>query len=90
MRAGFYWSVATFILCCGEAWSDDIYLKDGSHIVGSVTGVVNGKLVVTTEFAGKISIVLDAILRLETEKQTGFKLDTGDIFSGRLQFDDAQ
>lgn len=85
-----FFLVVIFSLSWGDAWSDSIHLKNGSHIVGAITGMNGGKLVVKTEFAGEISIVLDAIESIETDRETGYKLDTGEVLSGQLHFDDGR
>lgn len=90
MRIGLSFLVTVLFLTCADAWADSIRLKDGSHIVGVITGINGGKLVVKTEFAGDISIVLDAILSIETDKETGYKLDTGEVHSGQLFFDEGR
>lgn len=86
MRSGLFCLVTTLLVFSAEAWSDHVYLQNGSHIVGTITGVKDGKLLVDTEFAGEVSIALDAIQGMETEDENGFKFDSGEVLSGRLQF----
>jgi len=80
--------VATLVAAPG--WADTIHLQDGSTVFGSITGVDGGNLLVQTEFAGEIGISLEAIKGIETEAETGFKLESGEVVSGRLQFDNGR
>jgi len=82
--------IAIVSLIGSDTWSDSIHLKNGSHVIGSVTGVKSGKLVVKTDFSGDISITIDAIEGIETENETGYKLDSGEVLSGKLQFDEGR
>lgn len=90
MRSGLRWLVTTLLVFSTEARPDHVYLQNGSHIVGTITGVNDGKLVVDTEFAGEVSIALDAIQGIDTESENGFKLDSGEVLSGRLRFEDGR
>ena len=90
MRSGLFCLVTTLLVFSVEARSDHVYLQNGSHIVGTITGVNDGKLVVDTEFAGEVSIALDAIRGIETEGENGFKFDSGEVLSGRLQFENGR
>jgi len=72
------------VLGCGFAGADEVFLKNGSHIVGTVKGVEDGKLLVETPFAGEIKISLDQVRGVETEAPTGVKLDSGEVISGTL------
>lgn len=90
MRIGLSCVIATLFVIGTDAWSDHVYLEDGSHIVGTITGVSDGKLTVETEFTGELSIALEAIKGIQTDEETGFKLDSGEVVVGRLVFEDGR
>jgi len=57
--------------------SDEIVLKDGSRILGTLKGADNGVLIVKTGFAGDIRINLDEIESLSTTSQLSVLLNDG-------------
>jgi hypothetical protein len=57
--------------------NDEIVLKDGSRVLGTVKDADNGVLVVQTAFAGDIRIKLAEIASLSTAAELSFLLDDG-------------
>jgi len=86
-RIGLFSLLAALCLPMVGARSDDIYLENGSHIIGEITGLESGKLVIEIELAGDILIPLEAIQSIETENEKTFTLDTGEVISGQLYID---
>ena len=66
------------------ARADVVETKEGTHLVGRVTKIADGKVYVTTEFAGEIVILQSHIIRLETDKSVAVRLVGGRRVDGRL------
>ena len=62
-----------------QAEPDRIELKDGSTVFGEVVDVENGSLSVETAFAGTISIKLDQIANMHTERPMTLQMTDGSI-----------
>lgn len=60
---------------------DELVLKNGSRILGTVKGVRDGVVTVETEFAGSIQIKQDQILSLESEGPVVLKLTDGEVLT---------
>lgn len=91
MRRGLCVLMLAFTFITVQVRADDIYLKGGSHIVGTITGIADdGKLLIKTEFAGEIAIPQDAIQGIQTEDEKGIKLESDVVLSGRLVFRDGK
>ena len=48
------------------AATDEIELKNGSRVIGKVTGIRDGVVTVETDFAGALSVSLDQIITMTT------------------------
>ncbi len=66
------------------AGADMLSLKNGDRITGTVDSVSGGALTIKTEYAGSITVSLDAIDRADTAKEFDLKLKSGSEISGRL------
>ncbi len=75
---------------CAAAHSDEIHLRDGSKILGTVTLVKEGKLTVKTDFAGDLNIPLDKIGGISTDAEQTIVLKGGGTFTGRMQYVDGK
>ncbi|MDD2762926.1 MAG: DUF481 domain-containing protein [Opitutaceae bacterium] len=64
--------------------ADVVETKDGTHLVGHVTKIADGKVYLDTAFAGSIAIPQSQIVRLETEAPVAVRLVTGQRYDGRL------
>lgn len=72
---------------------DEIVLKNGSRILGTVTGARDGVVVIETDFAGTLSIALDLISSTQTQGSQVVQLADGTVIrdqplileNGRLQ-----
>lgn len=60
---------------------DELVLKNGSRILGTVTGVRDGVVSVDTEFAGNLQIRQDQIVSLQSEGPVVIKLKDGELLS---------
>ena len=64
--------------------ADVVETSDGTHLVGHVTKIADGKVYVDTDFAGPVAILQTHIVRLETEAPVAVRLVTGQRYDGRL------
>ena len=63
------------------AAADELVLKNGSRILGTVKGVRDGVVTVDTEFAGSIKIKQDQIVSLESDGPVVLKLKDGEVLA---------
>lgn len=66
------------------AYTDTVSLNNGDRITGTVTSVADGKLSIETAYAGTLSISLEAITGLKTEKSLAVKLSDNRVLEGVL------
>ncbi|MEW6127432.1 MAG: DUF481 domain-containing protein [Acidobacteriota bacterium] len=69
-----------------SVFADSIYLKNGDRISGSILRADNKSLVIKTEFAGAITIQMDAIDKVVTDKTLHITSKEGQAFAGKVQF----
>lgn len=80
-------TVAALALAAGlgasgaAAASDELVLKNGSRILGTVTGIRDGVVTVETEFAGSIGIKQDQIVSLDSDGPVVLKLKDGEVLT---------
>ena len=70
------------------ARADVVTLKNGSRIVGQVERLEDGKLRITTDFAGELLIDFENVRGISTETPRTVQLDTGERNVGPMQFDE--
>ena len=66
------------------AYADEVILKDGSRLFGTVVSMESRKLVFNTSFAGDISIKWDQVARLTTDTPMEVSLGDKKIYKGTL------
>jgi Protein of unknown function, DUF481 len=71
-------------LGAGGLRADVIETKDGTHLVGHVTKIADGKVYVATDFAGDIVVLQSHIVRLSTDKPVAVRLMSGRRYDGTL------
>lgn len=64
--------------------ADTIEIKNGARIVGKITQIDAGSVMVDTDFAGKITIKQSEIVSLATDAPIAVRLASGTRFDGRL------
>lgn len=69
--------------------ADALYLKDGSTLVGKVTKVFEGKVNITTDFAGELTIDAEKIAGIKTDEPLTVHLESGERAVGALEYDPA-
>lgn len=62
--------------------ADDVYLKNGNHLSGTIVSMSEGKLVLETEFAGRLTIDWAHVERLSTEAPLTLVLADGSTLRG--------
>lgn len=81
------WATAALALAAGlsagavTAVPDELVLKNGSRILGTVKGIRDGLVTVNTEFAGTIKIKQDQIVSLASDGPVVLKLKDGEVLS---------
>jgi len=70
--------------------ADEVHLKDKSLVYGIVTGIKDGVLIVTTDFAGELKIPLEKILGVTTDSDQTLTLKSGGVYTGRMDFSTGQ
>ena len=63
--------------------ADEIILKNGSRILGTVTAARNGVVTVETGFAGTLSIQSEEIQSIQTQGNLVVEMDDGRVFTDR-------
>jgi len=71
------------VLLMNPARADEVIMKDGSRLLGTVVSMASGKLVFETPFAGKITIDWDQVARLTTEGLVEVSLGDDQTLKGR-------
>lgn len=80
-----------WMLCMGVAVSatedaapqDEILLKNGSRVIGTVTGSRDGVVTIDTDFAGTLSITAEEIQSIDTAGSLVVQMSDGQIFRDR-------
>lgn len=67
------------------ALADTVTLKDGSVIHGKNLHIANGTVIITTGFAGDLSIKQDLVASFETDKATYVRTKTAPAVLGKVQ-----
>jgi hypothetical protein len=68
-----------------SATADIVFLKNGDRLSGTVSMSAAGKLVVATEYAGKVEVKLEHVAGVETEKPVSVELGDGSIRQGAFR-----
>jgi len=66
------------------AFADTIEIKNGTRIVGKVTKIDGGSVVVATDFAGTITIKQSEVVGISTDAPVAIRLESGTRFDGRV------
>jgi hypothetical protein len=79
-----FFVVLGVLIAAGPARADVIETTDGTHLVGHVTKIADGKVYVDTDFAGSIIVLQTQVLRLETDGPVAVRLVSGRRADGKL------
>ena len=72
-----------FVLTC-ETLADQVTLKNGDRVTGKIVKTDGGKLVVTTDLLGDVSVDLSVVTNITTDQPVYVTLDDGRTVSGAL------
>ncbi len=70
------------------AVADTVYLHNGDRISGTVTGISDETVRITTDYAGDVEVQRTAILALDTERSFTVQRDNGTTVTGPLTLED--
>ena len=65
-------------------FADTVEIKNGARIVGKITKIDAGSVVVDTDFAGKITIKQSEVVSMATDAPIAVRLSSGTRFDGRV------
>jgi putative salt-induced outer membrane protein YdiY len=82
--------LAVLMLGGAVAVGDEIKLKNGDRVTGTVTGLAGGKLAVDTPHSGAIKIDWAQVASLTTEGKHKVRLVTGETIEGKLSGQDGK
>ncbi|MGB7933526.1 MAG: DUF481 domain-containing protein [Gammaproteobacteria bacterium] len=68
--------------------SDEVFLKNGDHLTGTVKTTTDGKLILETSYSGEIGIKIADIQRVTTDKPVSVTLDDESQITGILSSPD--
>ena len=72
-----------FFFLTATALADEVFLKNGNHLSGTIVSMGEGKLVLETDFAGRLTIDWGSVERLSTDAPLTVVLEDGLIVKGR-------
>jgi putative salt-induced outer membrane protein YdiY len=75
---------AVVVAAGGRAAADEIFLKDGSHVIGKVVSMTEGKLKVMTAFAKEVEIDWAQVAGLVTDEPLAVVLTDNTVLKGQV------
>jgi putative salt-induced outer membrane protein YdiY len=78
------------LLACWPGLADEVKLKNGDRLTGTVTRLDDKELTLKTEYAGDLKIKREAVASLETTEALSVALKDGQNLVGRLQMADGK
>ncbi len=79
-------STVTIGVLTVSAVADELVLADGSRLVGQVQTMADGKVVISTDFAGDMTLEMDRVRGITTDKPMSIQLDRGNSVEGALRY----
>jgi putative salt-induced outer membrane protein YdiY len=76
--------VAFFILSATHLAADEIIMKNGSRIIGTVTTSLDGEIAVETDFAGTLTLAGDDIASLVTDHPVTLLMNDGRVYENSM------
>jgi putative salt-induced outer membrane protein YdiY len=82
-------SLFSSLLLAGSflAQADEIHLKDGSKVMGTITQIHKNQISVSTKFAGDITIPTDEVTSYTTDKDQNVEFEDKQKLVGKVKFD---
>ncbi|HXX93288.1 MAG TPA: DUF481 domain-containing protein [Planctomycetota bacterium] len=85
MRILWVWVGVAALGMVAGSWADDqVKLKNGDTISGKVLSLANGKLVIETPYAGKVTIDFGQVVSVKTDAPVKVTLATGEVLEGKI------
>lgn len=78
-----YLAIVVSVIFLNIARADEVVMKDGSRMIGTVVSMKSNKLVFKTAFAGDITIKWDQVARLTTDKPVEVSLGDKEVHKGK-------
>jgi hypothetical protein len=72
------------LLCAPAAGEDEVKLKNGDRLSGTVKGMDKGKLSLATPHSGDLKVDWAQVASLKTDAKVKVRMATGDVFEGKL------
>lgn len=72
------------LLCCSLALADEVKLKNGDRLTGTIVKADNKTLTLKTDYAGTITVSADAIAQVAAEQPLYLTLSDGKTVTGKL------
>jgi putative salt-induced outer membrane protein YdiY len=82
--------IVVILLTAGGVSADVVTLSDGSRLVGTITHMADGKLVMKTSFNDALELKAELIVSIETDKPVNVEQLDGRELKGNVKWDDAQ
>ena len=76
------------LLSVAPATGDVVFTSDGSRIVGRIEQVADGRLIITTEIAGRLEIDTAKVTALDVDHRVHVQFASGDHLVGTMEFDE--
>ena len=90
MRKVEFVALIVFLGLAAAAFADQITLKNGDHLTGTVVKSDGKTLVLHTEFAGDVTVQFAAITQITTEKPLHVALKNGQTVVGPITTSDGK
>ena len=76
--------VVCFFVFANQTYSDVLYTKDGSKLVGTIEEQYEGKIIINTAIAGKLEVDASMITGISTDNPVNVSFSSGDKLVGSL------
>ena len=77
-------SILMFVLLSPAAWADQIVLKNGDRLTGVITQTDAKGLTIKTEFAGAVTVAMDALVQITSEQPLYLTLKDSQVVVGTV------
>lgn len=78
------------VVCCAALFADEVRLKNGDRLSGTVTRLDEKELILKTEYAGDLKIKREAVASIETTDSMMVALKDGQSLVGKLRVADGK
>ncbi|MGD2109081.1 MAG: DUF481 domain-containing protein [Phycisphaerae bacterium] len=78
-------AAAVGLMLAPAANADMVVTSDGSSFVGTIESITDGKLIIVTQPAGKLTVDLSMVTGIATDRVINLELSSGDTLVGTLE-----